>query len=142
MLYEQSGDLKAAKDAYERALARYSEFTPAKRNLAILYSSHPEDDKKALELATKARETYPNDDAVAKALGIISSRNGNYTRAASLLEESARTRITDAEVQFYLGMAQHQLKKQPASTRSLQKALELGLSDKLAADARRVLAAK
>jgi Flp pilus assembly protein TadD len=139
MADEQKGDVKAAKQNYEKALARFPDFSPARRQLTILYSSHPEDDKRALDLATKAREAFPNDPEVAKGFGIILFRQGNHARAATLLQESARARVADAEIMYYLGMAQQQLKESAASTRSLQRALELGLSDDLAAKARRAL---
>lgn len=138
-LDEQKGDVKSAKQGYEKALARFPDFTPAKRQLAILYSSHPEDDKKAFELATKAREAFPSNPELAKAFGIILHRQGNHTRAVSLLQESARARTTDAEVMYYLGMSQRQLKDTSTSRRSLQQALDLGLPEKLAAEARRAL---
>jgi tetratricopeptide (TPR) repeat protein len=137
---EHKGDVKSAKQSYEKALARFPEFTPAKKRLAILYSAHPaEDEKKAYEIASKAREAFPNDSEVAKAFGIILYQQKNYTRAATLLQESARSRPDDAEVMYYLGMSQRQLKDQAASTRALQRALDLGLSGSLATEARKSL---
>lgn len=142
-LDEKSGDAKSAKQVYETALTRYPDFSPAKRQLAILYSTSPDEGQRALELATKAREAFPSDPNVAKALGMIVARQGNHSRAATLLQESARVLVADAEVMYYLGMSQRQLKDQSAAaTRSLQRALELGLPEKLAAEARRALANK
>lgn len=141
-LAEQTSNVATAEQAYEKALTRFPDFTPAKRRLAILYAAAPHQGKRALELATKAREAFPTDPEVAKALGIILSREGNHTRAVVLLQESARSLTTDAEVMYYLGMSQRQLKDQPGSTRSLNRALELGLPEKLAGEARQALAAK
>jgi hypothetical protein len=42
---------------------------------------------------------------------------------------------------YYLGMSQHQLKDAPASTRSLKRAIELGLSGEFAAKAQQLVAA-
>jgi tetratricopeptide (TPR) repeat protein len=135
----QKGDIQGAKRGYNEALTRFPEFTPAKRELTLLYAAHPDDDKKALELAGKAREAYPTDPDVAKAFGIILFRQANYTRAVTLFRESARNRTTDAELMYYLGMSQHHLKDQPGSKSSLERALELGLSGGLAEEARRTL---
>jgi Flp pilus assembly protein TadD len=140
--HEKRGDLKSAKRSYEKALASFPDFTPVYRNLALLYSSDPESDgKKALEFASKAREAFPNDADVAKAFGLVQFREGNHSRALALLQESARTRTTDAELLYYLGTSQLKLKDQAAGKRSLQRALELTLPEQLAADARKALTA-
>jgi tetratricopeptide (TPR) repeat protein len=139
---EQGGNSNSAIRTYEKALAMFPDFAPAYRNLALLYSSLPDSDgKKALAFASKARETFPNDADVAKAFGLVQFREGNHSRALALLQESARTRTTDAELLYYLGTSQLKLKDQAAGKRSLQRALELKLPEKLAADARKALAA-
>ena len=84
-----------------------------------------------------AMESYPE---LAKALGIIVYRQGDFTRSASLLEESARKRDGDAQVMYYWGMAQYRLKNGSGSKRALQLALDLNLPTELAKEARRVLA--
>jgi tetratricopeptide (TPR) repeat protein len=137
---EQQPDLPAARDAYEKALAQFPEFTPAKRRLAILYARGTGNDPKAADMANQARAAFPNDPEIAKALGIITYRQGAYPRALNLLQESARQRTSDAEVQFYLGMTQHQLKNLTASAQALQRALELGLRGEQETEARRILA--
>jgi uncharacterized protein HemY len=88
---------------------------------------------------TKAWESFRQDTDVAKALGVLTYKKGNYTRAAELLKASAQTRKQDAELLYYLGMAQYQLKSQSESKASLQEALRFNLSPKLAEDAKRVL---
>ena len=65
-------------------------------------------DKKAYELAAKAREALPDDPDLAKALGIVTYRQGDYARAVNLLKESNRNRGGDAQLMYYLGMAQFQ----------------------------------
>ena len=140
IIAEEKRDLDAAKKLYERALAVFPDFSPAKKRLAILYAAKADDDRKGLEFATKAREAFPDDAELARALGIITFRLGNYPRAATLLLESARTRSTDAELFYYLGLAQQKQKDTAAGTRSLQKALELGLPENLAAEVKKALA--
>jgi tetratricopeptide (TPR) repeat protein len=137
---QQQRDITGAIETYERLLNRYPDFSPARKELVILLAEQRPADPKSLEIATKAREQFPNDPDVAKASGIIAFRQSNFSRAAALLEESARARTADADVMYYLGMAQKQLKNGTASQRSLQRALELNLRPDLAAKARETLA--
>jgi tetratricopeptide (TPR) repeat protein len=134
------GDAKVARETYEKVLARYPLFTPAQRNLAILLSASPADAKRGLEFATKARTAFPSDAELAKAFGMMLYHDGNFTRASTLLQESARTRADDGEVQYYLGLAQRQLKNSTAGNKSLERAIELGLPANLATEARKALA--
>ena len=60
-------------------------------------------------------------------LGIIVFRQGDYSRAVTLLQESARQKTGDAELMYYLGMAQYRLKNR-AESKTLQRALDLNLS--------------
>jgi tetratricopeptide (TPR) repeat protein len=139
---EQKPDVAAAKQTYEKILARYPGFSPAQKRLAILYSSNPADNQKALDIATKARQAFPDDAELAKAFGIIEYRQGDYARAVSLLQESAGKRSEDAELMYYLGMARYRTNKRAESKQALQRALDLGLSGDPAAEARRTLAEK
>ena len=139
---EQRPDLRAARKAYEDVLARYPDFSPAQRRLAILYAADPGEVQKGYELATKARAAFPGDAEITKALGIIIYRQGDFTRAARLLAEGAGARPDDAEVRYYLGMTQRRLRQDAESRASLQRALALKLSNDLAEEARRVLAEK
>jgi Flp pilus assembly protein TadD len=73
-------------------------------------------------------------------LGMIVYRQGDFSRAASLLTASARQKNNDAELIYYLGMAQYQLKNNALCRTNLQKALGLNLSDAQAVEAKRILA--
>lgn len=88
----------------------------------------------------KARAAFVGDPEVAKALGMIVYRQGNYSQAADLLQESARQISQDPELQYYLGMAQYRLKHSAESKAALQRALDLNLSGSEAADAKRIIA--
>jgi len=139
-LSEQKGDTHAATQSYEKALSRYPDFVPAKRQLTILYAQEPGDDKQALALGLKAREVYSEDADLARALGIINYRLGDYAASQKLLKESALKKSGDAQLMYYLGMDQYQLKQRADSKKSLLQAVDLKLPEKLAAEARRVLA--
>jgi Flp pilus assembly protein TadD len=141
MISEQENKMMAAKQTYEAILSRTPLFAPAAKRLAILYAEHFGDDKKALELARKARETNPEDPDLAKTLGIIVFRRGDYAWSAQLLKESARKDPTDPDVFYYLGMAQYRLKEKKEGVETLRKALALNLNKQFAEEARRVIAA-
>jgi tetratricopeptide (TPR) repeat protein len=138
---ELKRDAGAARKSYEKVLSLYPEHVVAKKRFAILAATAKDTDlKKALEHATKARETYPDDADVAKALGIIMYRQGTYPRAATLLQESSRKRENDAEVFFYLGMTKQKQQSKTDAKAALQRALELKLGGDDAAEARKALA--
>jgi tetratricopeptide (TPR) repeat protein len=137
---EKQAKLDDAKNFYEKSLARYPAFTPAARNLVILYAQHPSDDQRAYDLGVKARAAYPDDAELARSLGLLAYRRGDYVRASQLLQESSQKYSQDGEVVYYLGMAHYQLKQKTESKAELQRALGLNLESKLAEDARKTLA--
>ncbi len=61
-------------------------------------------------------------------------------RSSTLLQESASKRTADAQVFYYLGMAQYRLKEPSESKQSLQRALDLNLEAGLTVEAKRTLA--
>ncbi|WP_414661859.1 tetratricopeptide repeat protein [Horticoccus sp. 23ND18S-11] len=136
------GDLKVAQQTYDRILGIYPDFVPAKRGLAIVLVTTGENDRLAFDTGSKAREVLTTDADLAKAIGIAAYRLENNSRALSLLQEASRSKASDAEVFFYLGMTQKRLKDSPGATRSLQKALTLGLTGTLAEQARAASTAK
>ena len=129
----------AAQSVYEGIAAKYPLFTPAARELVLLYSRNPADAQKGFELAGRVREAYPDDPEVSKAIGIIAYRRGDPNYAARLLQESARKRGNDAEVFFNLGLAQNQLKQNKEAADSLRKALAIDPNAPFALEARRIL---
>jgi tetratricopeptide (TPR) repeat protein len=138
---EQKPDPGAAIQIYEKALDRYSDFSPAMRRLTILYADQPEgDSKKASDMGIKAYLAYPEDGDLARATGIILYRQGQYAKSAQRLKDVAVKKNSDSLVLFYLGMDQYQLKQRADSKKNLQRAVELKLPEKQAAEARRALA--
>jgi tetratricopeptide (TPR) repeat protein len=144
LVSEQKSNPGAAEQTYEKVLNLHPDFAPAQRRLAILYSEDSSKDKQTYDLAVRARQAYPDDSNVARALGIVTYRMASspddYSRAAELLAESARSQAQDAEMLFYLGMAQYQLKQQAECKNNLTRALALHLSGQAADDAKRILA--
>ena len=137
---EQNGDTATAQQKYENVLNIYPDFAPAQKNLAILYAKNSDNDAEAYPLAVKAREAFPRDPDVAKCLGIIVCRQGDYNRAVALLQESTPQISRDPELLYFLGLAQHHLNEDSESRANLQRALSLDLTGKDAADARHMLA--
>jgi tetratricopeptide (TPR) repeat protein len=140
LINERKTNFGVAEQAYEKVLSRYPDFAPAQRNLAVLYAEDSGNTERAYALAIKARESFPDDSELEKTLGIIVFRQGDYVRAASLLKRSAIDRSADAELFYYLGAAQYHLKIREESKTSLQRALSMDLSGKLAADTKQMLA--
>jgi len=139
-IQEAKLDVAGAVKSYEKALVRNPDFAPAMRGLTIIASKNDSSDQKVLDRGAKAREAFPSDAELAKAFGIIVYKQGNYSRAQGLLQDSSRALASDPEVFFYLGMAQYSLKDRAGSMRALQRAQELGLKGKMAEEAKKILA--
>jgi uncharacterized protein HemY len=139
-LAEKAGDAAKARAAYEQLLAAYPEHQMGQQRLAVLWSAVTDADaKRTLEYATKSRERFPDDPEVAKALGVVLFRQGNFNRAATLLGEAAQKREKDADVQRYLGLALWQVKRSSDARKALEAALALKLSGEAAEEVRRAL---
>jgi tetratricopeptide (TPR) repeat protein len=136
---EQEGDASGASKLYEQVLGQDPLFSPATRQLARIYVQRTGEDEKAYNMASKAREAFPTDPEVAKTLGIVDYRRADYSKAASLFEESLRGQPGDAESVYYLGMSHYNLKETDASKSELERALGLKLSDQESDEAKRVL---
>lgn len=139
-LKELAGDIPAATAAGEKILARAADFTPAQRELAILYSRDQAKLAPAYALAIKARDAYPTDPALAKTIGVIVFQQGDFTRAASLLKDCAAKQPADPEIFYYLGAAQAKLNQKLSAKASLDQALNLKLTGALADSARQIMA--
>jgi tetratricopeptide (TPR) repeat protein len=137
---EKKSDEGAARQVYEKVLGLFPEFAPAKRRLAVFYAENPGDNSKAYELAIKARDAFPDDIELARALGIIAYRQNDFVRAAKVLLECAKQREDDAVLMYFLGLTQYKLKQRSESRQSLQRALDLHLRADLAVEARKILA--
>jgi tetratricopeptide (TPR) repeat protein len=137
---EQSGNYQEAKKQYEKILGANPLFVPVYLDLTLLCAKYRIDDPKAYDLAAKAREAFPENPDVAKILGTLAYGRKEYARAAQLLEESSRKKNQDAELFYYLGLANYNLKKSNECREALKQALNLNLAARLADDAKKVLA--
>ena len=137
---ERAGEVGNAVASYEKILTHYPDFAPAKKALALLYAPDPAKRDRAYELAIQARNFYTDDLPLTKATGIILFAKGDYLRASGLLKQCSARLEKDPELFYYLGAAQFQSKDRVASKTSLQRALALNLTGKLAESARQMLA--
>jgi len=94
----------------------------------------------AQQIYVQVLNVYPDFAPAQKKLAILVCRQGDYARAADLLQKSARQLTQDPELLYYLGLAQYHLNNSAESKTALQHALDLGLSGEDATDARRILA--
>lgn len=137
---DNRADFAAANAGLEQVLAQYPDCTPAIKKLADHYCELPGKEQRAYELAVKAREISPTDLAVARTLGIISYRRGEFLGAVRLLSECTKNpEAADGKTFYYLGLAQFQLKHTKESKSALQLALTKNLPAPLTADAKQVL---
>ncbi|MGH7953032.1 MAG: tetratricopeptide repeat protein, partial [Limisphaerales bacterium] len=140
VIAEQKKNPLSAESAYENVLSRYPDFATAQKELAILYSKNATNTDKAYALAQKARETFPDDPDLAKAFGLIVFQQGDYGRAANLLRTAANEEPGDAELFYYLGLAEYNLKHFAESKTSLNRALTLNLAERQTVKAKQLLA--
>lgn len=136
---EQNGEFSAARTTYQALVGLYPGFAPAWRQLAGLHADHFGDDVMAEECASRALQGLPEDPELAYLLGTIHFRKGDYPEALRWLQQSLKQREAHANAQFFAGLCQYQLKNPNESRIALQRALELELPTREAAEARRIL---
>jgi Flp pilus assembly protein TadD len=136
---ESQGNFQEALRLYEKVSPDSAPFAPAVRRLALLYTWRLSDDKKALDLVSRARTAYPDDPELSGALGVLDYRRADYSAAVRLLQESLRARGDDPETLYYLGMTHYQLKDVSDSQDELKRAMDLKLPGAEAGEAMRAL---
>jgi tetratricopeptide (TPR) repeat protein len=140
VIQQRAGNDPLAREDYRTILKVFPDFAPAHKGLAMLLSKSAGDADVAFQHAIKAREAFPNDVDVARALGVIAFHRKDYSRAAQLLKEFSVAQPRDAEALYYLGMAQFHLKEKTESRASLRRAVSLETNATFAAEAQRVIA--
>ena len=139
-LQVRDGSADQAIDTYRKAIDADPLFSPALRDLALLYAARAADESKAFEMAAKARQAYPDDPLLAKTLGILNFKRGLYPQSVELLNQAAGSRRDDAEIQLYLGRSYQELKKWDECKSALERALSLNPPPALSEDAQARLA--
>jgi Flp pilus assembly protein TadD len=112
----KAGKFQEAGQRLEQIIALNKSFAPAHRELALLYSEHLGNDDKAIDYATKARNVYDKDFALAKALGKAAYRKGDYRLCVTVLTQATPQSSPDADLFYYLGLAYEKSNK-PADAR-------------------------
>jgi len=139
-LQAKRGDSAGAEATYRQILQRFPDFAPAQRDLAAILVNDPTKRDTAYDLATKARRTIPGDPLISIVLGRVSYERKDFGRAIQLFQESGRERPLDARSLYYLGMAHAQAKHNAEAKETLNRALQAGLSDAEAKEAKQALA--
>jgi len=137
---EQQAKYAEAREAHEKLLQRYPSFILSTRQLAILYAERLNNDAKAYELATRARTSLPKDEVLARTLGGLAFRRGDFRYAVQLYNEVARNQPKDADLQFQLGLAYVRLKQLPEGQAALERAIALNPKGSFVPEARKILA--
>ena len=139
-LQAKRGDSAEAETTYRQVLHRFPDFAPAQRDLAAILVNDPTKRDAAYDLATKARRTISGDPLISIVLGRVSYERKDFSRAIQLFQESAREKPLDAKSLYYLGMAHAQAKHKAEAKEALNRALQAGLGDAEASEAKRALA--
>ena len=139
-IQQRRGDVKTAAAVYSDILQRFPDFAIAQKHLAAIDAENPNALGKAAELATKARKNLADDAELSCILGRISYKQKEYGRAIQLLHESERKKPLDPPSIFVLAMSQAQTGHKVEAREGLQRALDSGLGEPDATEAKRVLA--
>jgi tetratricopeptide (TPR) repeat protein len=121
-------------------LQRFPDFAPAQRDPAVVMVNDPAKRDAAYEVATKPRRTISGDPLISIVLRYVSYERKDFNRAIQLFQESAREKPLGARSLYYLGMAHAQAKHKAEAKETLDRALQGGLGDVEASEAKRALA--
>ena len=122
-IHEAAGEFDQARDAYEKLLAFAPNDALGLNNLAFLYSDRYGNIDKAAELAERARKASPNNPNVADTLGWILYKQGQYSRALGLLQESVAKQPNAPDIQMHLGMTYYMMEEEDLARLHLQQAV-------------------
>ncbi len=136
-----AGEMQPAQADFEAALAVFPGFLPARLKLAVVLAENPDTRARAHELATQLRSALPDDPEVAEVFGRLNYDRKDYAYALQLFTESARRRPLDPRARYYQGLCQRETGDKESAMASLQQALDHGLTEPLATEARAALEA-
>lgn len=130
-IYGTLGDVKQqldkweeTVDAYERALRLDSENTTALNNYAYYLSVREENLEKALDMATKAVDTDPQNSSFLDTLGWVYFKMGDYEQAREFIRKSIDSGDASAEVFEHMGDVLAAAGEEEAAKEWWEKALE------------------
>jgi tetratricopeptide (TPR) repeat protein len=138
-LLEKQGEFSSAAAQYEAAISNNPKLLDAKLKLAQLCAGPLHDIAKAWDLAREARDLDRDNPDIARLVGNIAFRTGQFTWAYDLLVQCARSRPQDAEIAYELGWAAYSIGNLAEAERAMRLGLEKGLPAVRGADARRFL---
>lgn len=135
MVFENMEKFKEAADNYEALLKVQATNVVVLNNLAYLCSEHLNRLEDAHGFAQRARQTAPQDPAIADTLGWILYKRGDFEGALTLLQESVQTRTAEQEknirsrppepeILYHLGMTHFMLGKEKEARTILKEALQ------------------
>lgn len=142
MAEDDKSKLREARDHYAAVIALEPNHWRAGNNLAWLLAAALDSPKQALEVADKLSQGTPIDELPANfvdTLAMIYRRLDRLTKAQELLEQALRSHPAEASLHLQLGLVQAATRKPTEARASLEKALEIGLRDDKAVEARREL---
>lgn len=138
-LLERRGETTTAVKSYQAILSGgHADFPPAVRRLALLYANQ-DDAPHGFPVATRAREAYPADPEVARALAKFNYLRGDFAAAGLLFKEVSQNRPQEAESWYWQAMTAARLKEKDQAETAFNKALALDPKHPLATEARRLL---
>lgn len=121
--HQQRGDTAQAREAYETVLSLSPKFAGAANNLAYLLADQPGQEAAAYKFASIARDNAPDDPHVGDTFGWVLYRRGDYTRAMTVLTNSAEKLPDSPSVQYHLGMVAQKLGQTETARAALTKAV-------------------
>lgn len=105
-LLESEGKTVEAMQLYEKVLAFKENYAPAANNLAWLLVSDPNGDLgKALQLATVAKQAFPDSPDIADTLGWIHFHRKSYSLAVAQFEFALQGRPDSPVMAYHLALA-------------------------------------
>jgi tetratricopeptide (TPR) repeat protein len=104
-LYLNKGNLAAARKYYAQALDADPNFAVAIANMAWVDAQEGKNLDVALGMAQKAKSEMPEVPSISDTLAWVMYKKGDYSGAASLLEECIQKSPDSPEFHYHLGMA-------------------------------------
>jgi Flp pilus assembly protein TadD len=135
-LEESRGDTAKAETDYRKALQIKPDQPLAANNLAYAMLENNENVDVALTLAQTARRALPNSPSTADTLAWAYYKKGAYAFARDLLEDTLKTNVNDATMQYHLGMVYSKLENKNYAVLHLKKAIALAPESSFAKDAK------